>query len=358
MIALFLLLAATIEGTVFDRLTKNGVPGVTVRLAGPVEREALTTATGAFRIDDLPEGEYGVTVEPPSGFATPPPSSARAGGRLEIALAPKGKIRGHVLDAYGRNVPYVEVIASNGATSLIGPGGEFRLTLPPGEYRLLARPTDRSTLPADYRDSGAWRWAPTWFPNALEPEFAQTITVREGDDLQKYDIRLRATPVHRLAGVVVDAAGQPLAGARVALRGEAATVSADDGSFEFPAVRAGDWVVHAAAGQLAGAAVVLMGESDSDGTVVRLAPGFAVEAIVEGAPREGRPGLMLRLTRVDGVAESAMAVEDARGRARFANLHAGRYRVEALNTIPGHTPTLPSEIDLSPQSPPIRIQLP
>jgi hypothetical protein len=357
MIALFLVLAATIEGTAFNRLTKNGVPGVTVRLTGPVEREAITTATGAFRIDDLPDGEYLATFEAPRGFVAPPSIRVRAGERLEAPFAPLGKIRGRVLDSYGRSVPSVEVRASNGESGSTGPGGEFRLTLPPGEYRLLARPTDRSTLPADYRDSGVWRWAPTWFPNALEAEFAQPITVSEGDDLDKYDIRLRGTPVYRLSGAVLDQEGKPVAGAAVHLGDEASTNSAEDGSFQFPAVRAADWLVRADLGGLAGSTIVPMGESDSEGTVVRLAPGFGVEAVVAGAPREGRLGLMLRLTRVDGIVESAMAVEDAEGRVRFENLHTGRYRVEALNTIPGLTPQLPGELELTPKSPPIRIGL-
>ena len=54
--------AGVIVVTVTDALSRLPVEGARVALHGPAPESATTSATGAFRFEHLPPGEYNITV--------------------------------------------------------------------------------------------------------------------------------------------------------------------------------------------------------------------------------------------------------------------------------------------------------
>lgn len=146
------------------------------------------------------------------------------------------------------------------------------------------------------------------------------IVVRSGENVSGIEIRLKSVPVRRVAGVVLNEAGKPAAHATVKLMGHAGaarqslgsaimgyldisfmvyatvgpasepeiarTESRDDGSFEFPAVEAGDWRLSAEIGvvedaPMSGVASLLVSEKDVEDVQIRLTPPFAVEVATD-----------------------------------------------------------------------------
>src|SRR5690242_3861453 len=79
---------ATVEGTVFDRVTRTPIAGVTVGVtvarANEPPRIALTDSGGGFRIDSLPAGDCNVSFEKDGWISTI--RSATAPTRILAAL--------------------------------------------------------------------------------------------------------------------------------------------------------------------------------------------------------------------------------------------------------------------------------
>jgi hypothetical protein len=111
-----------------------------------------------------------------------------------------------------------------------------------------------------------------FYPSVTDRADAQSITVRGGSDQGSFEIHLQESPVYRVRGVVVYDAGKPVSGAYVRLASfsdglyltgqmmmgslhapryvlvgrlpateEASFTTKDDGRFEFPSVRSGEW---------------------------------------------------------------------------------------------------------------------
>jgi len=72
-----------IEGYVWEDENKNGSmdsgegkPNVAVYLTGPVNRTTMTDNNGKYVFDNLPAGNYVISIDPPEGYtSTPPPNS-------------------------------------------------------------------------------------------------------------------------------------------------------------------------------------------------------------------------------------------------------------------------------------------
>src|ERR1035437_9477189 len=263
---------AVIEGTAFNRITRAGVPDVTIRLAlafepGKQLHTAKSDAAGAFRIEDVQTGDYVATFDAPNGFLAPQgsdpackPFHVGAGGdslKFQVPVMPLGKLRGRVLDGEGRPVPRVQVelfrvhFSGGSIMTTDAEGGFSQDGLIPGAYQLRARPVlpgapmgrrpeALSPVPAKPPEGDRWMWAPTYFPNAIEIGGAETIVVREGTDLAEYVIQLRSAPVYRLHGTAVDSAGSPASGVVLQLlsetgwsAAEAEATSGENGAFEF-----------------------------------------------------------------------------------------------------------------------------
>jgi RNA polymerase sigma factor (sigma-70 family) len=192
----------SIEGTV---TTSRGEPieGVEISCWGPVQRAALTDQAGAFVIEYLPEGDYkiGASKHPfTSGHVM-----AKAGaGDVEIVLQGNGRIEGIVVDARtsmplrefevsamnGHHRQYSETVFLN-VRQVKDPAGRFAIDdMYVGDLTVAAR------------------------ANGYGPDL-QHVTLHEGETLS--GLVLRLGPAGSLTGRVVDATGQPVAGAVIHL---------------------------------------------------------------------------------------------------------------------------------------------
>ncbi len=159
--------------------------------------------------------------------------------------------------------------------------GAFKIeNLKPGTSRLSAKPKSQSQA----QPKNVERTVTTYYPSIIDSTQAAWIQV-QGIDLFGYDIRLQAAhatltllrPAYRRA-VFVDGLVRSLE-PRAQTGGRSET--ADDGSFEFPAVLEGDWTLRANLGsdnQRSGAAELRIGRDDLDKVVISLAGPFYVTA--------------------------------------------------------------------------------
>jgi len=255
----------SVEGVVLDRVTRAGIPGasVTVYLRSQgLTYEATTDASGDFRIFGMKPGDYEVRFEKVgyrSGNKYPAQPYHVGQGpdpiRIRLDMTRLVSISGRILDPDGNPTSQADVkIANHGQVPVAADGTFVIRDLEPGSYTVAAIPK------ATRMPEGARAPVPTYTP---EP-----IVVRGDADLSDYEIRLQIAEVYRVSGVLLDEtrnpkAGVPVqllpviqAGPRIVLFGdlialvgpgpsagpeEARVVSAEDGSFEFPAVRSGEW---------------------------------------------------------------------------------------------------------------------
>ena len=161
----------------------------------------------------------------------------------------------------------------------------------------------------------------TYFRSEIDTAAAQRVAVRGDADLDGLEIRLQSVPVYRLSGTVRDQAGNPTAGAKLrllpvvqqqmrvlgAMNGEFLTlvgpgpmpgpeessaVSGEDGAFEFPAVRSGDWEIDAQ----------VMGNIDSVNFADTIRTG-ATEAIVGRSDLDRLEILLAAPSRLSGTVD-------------------------------------------------------
>lgn len=336
----------TVTGSVTNAITHEPIESVSVLLL-PISGSitgANSDASGRFRIPDVKPGDYRLL---PSrvGFegaakevrieagADPPP--------FALKMVPWPAVRGRVLDAERQPVARVRVRAMNPGNA---PGMKYEVTtdaagrfaldrLAPGQYHFLATP------PLGENATGPMELAPTWFPDVLVQRDAPSVSLAAGDDFSGYDIILRAVPVFRVSGKVVDARGEPALGATVETSlAERKATAREDGSFELPRVRPGDGAVRAEWRRgdvpLRGFAKVVVGRHDVEGLAVRVAAPVAVSGGIE---LDGQAGHRCEgdavLAPVDGEGERARA-EFAGSGIRFDRVYPGRYR---LIVLPGWT---------------------
>jgi hypothetical protein len=372
--ALYAQTGGIVEGTISNRVTHAGVPGVVVKIVeGVRDYRATTSDSGTFRIVNIAPGQYSLSFDS-KDLITPEARRLQVTTgdpvRIDVELAPWGKIRGRVLDDQGKPAGKLQIgmmryRGGGGSTSRTESDGSFTIQgMGPGAYVLQARPAPGSP------------WAPTYFPNGSDRSEAQPIVVREGADLLNYEIRLRAVPLYRLSGVALDEQGHPFAGATLKLifdmwiGPEAETKSGPDGAFEFQKVRPGDWRIKGEAFRggygAEGAATGSITNRDVEDVRVRLNPPFALSGFVErDEPRDAkgeRKVTGIFLEGVDGVLSAG--VFHGQTGTFLMNAFPGRYRIVPRGFIPGYyldsillgeQDVLNQEVDLGPGTPPLRI---
>jgi hypothetical protein len=210
--------AGVIEGSVTDALSRLGVGGARVALHGPAPESATTSATGAFRFEHLPPGEYNLTVIK-SGYLDSAKGSVhhavslKAGAVTEtaaLALTPLGALEGAVLDDDGKPLAGVYVSVANLSVPT-GKDGRFVFEdLVPDSYQIavsVPHAVRAATLSRDESTGDFYGYAPAQFyPGAADVRLAIPVQVPAGSRLRNMDLRLRRTHLVELAGRVIEIA--------------------------------------------------------------------------------------------------------------------------------------------------------
>jgi hypothetical protein len=210
--------------------------------------DTLSDRNGRYRFDTLPPGRYHIAAQK-DGFAPPmDPSTMQsvevaAGQVLDdvtVSLRRGGAFSGRVLDPQGQPIANVGVtallkrlnqndppagVAPFGAPLLMPSGqgqtndiGEFRIFgLWPGDYVIVA--TAQSKFGGAATQPSAATTTATYFPGTPDVSAAQPLTVQSGQTVSDLTIPLVSVAAFKVSGVVVDAAGNPVANAMVMLMG-------------------------------------------------------------------------------------------------------------------------------------------
>ena len=256
-----------------DTPAPRPVRRATVRLsgAGPTTRLVGTDDEGRFLFDGLPAGSFTLSVTKPGYVQTfygskhpgrgPGMLIALAdGGREDVTvkILPGAAITGVLTDVAGRPAPSVPVIAvalratpaTPPASATTDDRGVYRIYgLAPGDYLVSAVPRvvfwrgyPISDIAATTDDEVAWArrvletgapgapppppmprtgptvaYAPVYYPGTPDPAAAVRVVVGTAEERSGIDLSIRAVPMSRVAGTLVDASGQPVTNASVAL---------------------------------------------------------------------------------------------------------------------------------------------
>ena len=406
----------TVEGRVVNSATGAGIGGVAVTLWTQQGSSYQVTSdeSGAWRVTDMKPGQYDSRFEK-SGFMEPPraipwPASAlRVGApgnpiRLDTALTPLATLRGRVVDPEGRPAADVEVGLNAFQTTRTDSEGQFALTgVKPGSYVLAAKARPPKKPAAEHNQIVA-----TYYPSAVQRSLAATIVVHGGDELSGFEIRLSASPVFRMRGVVLDEFGKPVPEATVQLLtrqnettfagqmmmgnlryfigapreiNEASIQSNKQGAFEFATVIPGDWLLRAESEpkrdlrqnlSLSWSAdvPVTLSDHDLDDLELRFAPTFTLQASLDWGDRpppdtNRRGSGALFLVSLDNRQLNLPHFAEPGETLRFENIAAGRYRIIPLaGSPPGYYPAsvtiagqevMGQPVELSAATPPLRI---
>jgi Carboxypeptidase regulatory-like domain len=362
----------SVEGTVVDRVTGAGIPGVSITFyirTQAVFAEATTDASGDFRIFSMKPGSYEVRFEKEGYiFGNRIPAQPYIVGQtpspvnIRLEMTRLVSLSGHVIDADGNPMSQGEVrLVDHGGMPVAADGTFTFKDLEPGSYTLAAVPT---ATPAP---EGARVPVITYSP--------ERIVIRGDTDVSGVEIRLQTAEVYSVSGVILDETGNPKAGAEVQLLPKIQTgarvvafgevinivgpgsstgppetqvVSGEDGSFEFPAARSGEWQLAAASrGSIdspnyassirSGAVDVVVGDRNVGNLQIRLAAAFKVTGTVDWGdfPRQ-RVDISVSSTGPRSVFPGAPSI-DPNGTVSLSVGAAGKHLILPL-AGPGHYP--------------------
>lgn len=222
-----------VAGRVVDR-EGRGIPAQVLARGGDWAEEVRAGPDGSFRFTSAPAGLIDLLArpDPETGAVSAQSETIVQRGRdsqVRIECPPGQTLRGRVETAGGKPASGAELLvwpeigsAQDARRATCGPDGAFRITgLRPGELLLCARAPGES---------------------AGESAGPIPVLVPLGADPDPLEVRLQ--PNAKPIGRVVDAAGRPLAGARLSLRAPGAELAATSdagGDFSFPPTPAGDY---------------------------------------------------------------------------------------------------------------------
>jgi hypothetical protein len=216
------LMGGSIEGHVTNRVTGEGMEGVTLSVWNSARTDVpskifsgVTGEAGAFKIDDLPDGEYMVRPDKFGFFysSVSGPPTARISGEthIEMQMSPMVSLRGRVLDPEGKPAEGITVKLSGTQDTMTDEDGVFSFeNVRPGSWKLSATPKPQTEAKEEERI------VTTYYPSLVERGQAQSIKV-EDVDLFGYDIHLRTARARRIRGVVIGPDKSPEANATVVL---------------------------------------------------------------------------------------------------------------------------------------------
>lgn len=364
---------AVIRGTVVTAGTGQPIARAIVTATGSGGRAgAVTDAEGRFELAQLPAGSYNLTVQKnlyltggykqrrPNGPSQP--IVVKDGEVVEgivISLTRYGAITGRVLDAYGEPASDVAIHVIADATggrrrprgrSMMSSNdiGEFRVPrLEPGNYIVCAiprvgggnRPTSFTftsgpvggvvggvvggipggvvtSVMSGMPDGTGESATPTCYPSSDFSQ-AQPIVLPPGQEFHDLTITLRAGAAGRVAGLVLNSAGQPAAQASVSLLARFGSGAASwiqvggsgtrpDGSFSFEGVAPGEYRLVATiwhppvdgrrSDEQRGLLNVTTGGGDLDGLVINVGQLAVITGRVLFETSEAKPPAQVRVS--------------------------------------------------------------
>lgn len=370
--------AQTVEGRVVDALTGQPIPNAQVMLLvqqGRPEYRANANDQGQYRIENVKAGTYTPRFsapdywpsfnpvdagERPTVVVTSGDGSVRCDGKLQRVP----KVSGRVLDGNSNPVRYARVWLIWADPSCrpplcIGISRELK-TDDAGQYSshefdaagawVIAAAAPSSWKAPEDKDGQSMGWAETYYPNVADRALAQAIEIHGGDDWRGTDIRLAAVPVHRIAGKVVDAAGDPVPKATVTLtrdNGPAFDAETEsNGAFAFDAVADGDWTLVAHFGPEATRLIGMRDlrlNGDAKDFEIELSAPFAIHGRVTVERAEGIPGLEIpdifwtrdtQHVRIEAYPPIRPLAVDEKGEFTVANVYPGPYRISVVAAPP------------------------
>jgi protocatechuate 3,4-dioxygenase beta subunit len=342
--------SASVTGSVIDEKTRRPLAGVRVsaraggfsfRQAEPATRRARTDAKGKFLLVGLATRSYSIRASKTDYIpATFPgiPAAVSAPGTVAIALTRAATVSGRVMDEKGAAVAGARVrfvadeglraILRNGPAAFLGRPGVG--TRPDGTFRLRGlSPEKNLTLEA----------ARSGFVPARRPG----ITLRPGEIVKDVTLVLKRGLEAR--GRVVDAAGQPVAGAEIRLsrperggnrfmvmmggmgqREKPDASSGPDGSFRVGGLEAAEYalaVSHEGYAVKRVPSVTVVAEGPNDWPPVVLSPGSAIAGFVRNAKGEAVVGAQI-FTFAVNAGPGGSGSSDPEGRFRLDGFDSGR----------------------------------
>jgi hypothetical protein len=302
----------------------RGLAHAVVRLISATDamqsRADRTDESGQFEFGDLAAGPYTI-VGSKTGFAPAPSDGAPSvdrplvgGGRairlsdgetldrVEIKLAPWGSIAGHVLDEYGDPVEgaRVQLLAiryEGGRRRLVPAAGVAAPTDDLGRYRVFAVAPGRyvvSATAAAVLSAELPGYARSYYPGTSDPVAAQFVSIGLSQNATALDFPLARVKTVRVAGTLLNAAGEPTTGGGLNLVPSSRSSSvanvaigariSNDGAFEFPNVAPGQYVIQANRGRMNSSTegefgalpVTVTGAEDVTGLVLQTSAGSMI----------------------------------------------------------------------------------
>jgi hypothetical protein len=159
----------------------------------------VTDAEGHFQIDDMPAGNYRVTLDRNGFISTNRRSRSYSSASISVAsgqdvtgllfrMLPAGVIQGKIMDEDGDPLPGVEVTAVAATNQSVVSGGqsndlgEYRIPgLPSGKYVVMAQSDQQPTL-INLKARELRVYAPTFYPGTVDRRQATRIEVHPGDE--------------------------------------------------------------------------------------------------------------------------------------------------------------------------------
>jgi hypothetical protein len=267
--------------------------------------EFLEVPAGTYRLGGSKAGYFPVSGREP---AAPAVDLAEGEKRddMEITLTRWGTVAGRILDEYGDpmqgvSLQLLQVRYEAGRRRLVSAGdtttawGGARVTDDVGAYRLFGVAPGQYIVSAtigDVSSTDVPGYARSYFPGTPAPAEAQFVSVGPAQDVAGIDLTLSRTHTARIAGQMLNTAGEPTGGTLLLMPSQrSASVTSvpagarilTDGRFEFPNVAPGQYVIQVYRGRSNrwtegefGALPVSVGDAEVANVVLQMSSGSSV----------------------------------------------------------------------------------